>query len=74
MLRLLAAGMSNKQIAAKLYLSAATVERHLATVYRNLGLSSRVEAARFAIENGIADRETSLAAEPATAADRRPML
>jgi len=54
-LRLLAAGLSNKQIAAELYLSPATVERHLATVYRNLGLSGRVEAARFAIENGLAD-------------------
>ena len=54
-LRLLAAGLSNKQIAAELYLSPATVERHLATIYRNLGLAGRVEAARFAIENGIAD-------------------
>ncbi len=54
-LRLLAAGLSNKQIAAELYLSAATVERHLATIYRNLGLAGRVEAARFAIENGLAD-------------------
>ena len=54
-LRLLAAGRSNKQIAAELYLSPATVERHLATIYRNLGLAGRVEAARFAIENGIAD-------------------
>ncbi|HEY2080708.1 MAG TPA: tetratricopeptide repeat protein [Streptosporangiaceae bacterium] len=54
-LRLLAAGRSNKQIAAELYLSPATVERHLATIYRNLGLTGRVEAARFAIENGIAD-------------------
>ena len=53
-LQLLAAGLSNKQIAAELYLSPATVERHLATVYRNLGLAGRVEAARFAIENGLA--------------------
>jgi len=53
-LRLLAAGRSNKQIAAELYLSPATVERHLATIYRNLGLAGRVEAARFAIENGLA--------------------
>jgi predicted ATPase/DNA-binding CsgD family transcriptional regulator/DNA-binding XRE family transcriptional regulator/Tfp pilus assembly protein PilF len=52
-LALLAAGLSNKQIAAELFLSTATVERHLATVYRNLGLSGRVEAARFAIENGL---------------------
>ena len=54
-LRLLAAGLSNKQIAAELFLSTATVERHLATIYRNLGLAGRVEAARFAIKHGIAD-------------------
>ena len=53
-LALLAAGLSNKQIAAELYLSTATVERHLATVYRNLGLGGRVEATRFAMENGLA--------------------
>ena len=53
-LRLLAAGLSNRQIAAELYLSTATVERHLATIYRNLGLSGRVEAARFALANGLA--------------------
>ncbi len=52
-LRLLAAGLSNKQIAAELVLSTATVERHLATIYRNLGFSGRVEAARFAMENGL---------------------
>jgi DNA-binding NarL/FixJ family response regulator len=54
-LRLLAAGLSNKQIAADLYLSSATVERHLATIYRKLGLNRRVEAARFAMENGLAE-------------------
>jgi predicted ATPase/DNA-binding CsgD family transcriptional regulator/DNA-binding XRE family transcriptional regulator len=53
-LRLLAAGRTNKQIAAELYLSPATVERHLATIYRNLGLAGRVEAARYAIEHGLA--------------------
>ncbi len=53
-LRLLAAGLTNRQIAAELYLSTATVERHLATIYRNLGVSGRVEAARFALANGLA--------------------
>jgi len=53
-LRLLAAGMSNKQIAAELYLSPSTVERHLATVYRKLGLAGRVEAARYALAHGLA--------------------
>jgi len=53
-LRLLAAGMSNKQIAAELYLSPATIERHLATIYRKLGLAGRVEAARYALAHGLA--------------------
>jgi predicted ATPase/DNA-binding CsgD family transcriptional regulator/transcriptional regulator with XRE-family HTH domain len=53
-LGLLAAGRSNKQIAAELYISAATVERHLATIYRNLGLTGRVDATRYAIDNGLA--------------------
>jgi predicted ATPase/DNA-binding NarL/FixJ family response regulator/DNA-binding XRE family transcriptional regulator len=52
-LRLVAAGLSNKQIATELFLSTATVERHLATIYRTHGLSGRVEAARFAIETGL---------------------
>jgi predicted ATPase/DNA-binding NarL/FixJ family response regulator/DNA-binding XRE family transcriptional regulator len=53
-LRLLAGGLSNKQIAAELFLSPATVERHLATVYRKLGVGGRVEAARYAIAHGLA--------------------
>jgi predicted ATPase/DNA-binding CsgD family transcriptional regulator/DNA-binding XRE family transcriptional regulator len=57
-LRLLAAGLTNKEIAAQLYLSTATVERHLATIYRNLQVSGRVEAARFAIATGLAAEPT----------------
>ncbi len=53
-LGLLAAGLSNKEIAAELVLSLATVERHLATIYRKLGLNGRVEATRFAVESGLA--------------------
>jgi DNA-binding CsgD family transcriptional regulator len=53
-LRLLANGLSNKEIAGQLYLSPATVERHLATVYRKLGVSGRVEAARYAMAHGLA--------------------
>jgi DNA-binding CsgD family transcriptional regulator/predicted negative regulator of RcsB-dependent stress response len=53
-LRLLATGMSNKQIAGELYLSPATVERHLATIYRKLSLSGRVEATRYAVSAGLA--------------------
>jgi predicted ATPase/DNA-binding CsgD family transcriptional regulator/DNA-binding XRE family transcriptional regulator len=53
-LRLLADGLSNKQIAAELCLSPGTIERHLATVYRKLGLGGRVEAARYAVTHGLA--------------------
>ena len=59
-LRLLADGLSNKEIAARLYLSPGTVERHLATIYRKLRLGGRVDAARYAVEHGLAqdpDRE-----------------
>jgi predicted ATPase/DNA-binding CsgD family transcriptional regulator/DNA-binding XRE family transcriptional regulator len=55
-LRLLADGLSNKEIAARLYLSPGTVERHLGTVYRKLGLGGRVDAARYAVEHGLAQR------------------
>jgi predicted ATPase/DNA-binding CsgD family transcriptional regulator/DNA-binding XRE family transcriptional regulator/predicted negative regulator of RcsB-dependent stress response len=53
-LGLVASGLSNKQIAAELCLSQGTVERHLATVYRKLGLGGRVEAARYAVTHGLA--------------------
>jgi predicted ATPase/DNA-binding CsgD family transcriptional regulator/DNA-binding XRE family transcriptional regulator len=53
-LRLLADGKTNKQIAAELRLSPVTIERHLATVYRKLELGGRVEAARYAVAHGLA--------------------
>jgi predicted ATPase/DNA-binding CsgD family transcriptional regulator/DNA-binding XRE family transcriptional regulator len=52
-LGLLAGGLTNKQIAARLYLSPGTVERHLAIIYAKLGLGGRVEATRYAIEHGL---------------------
>ncbi|HEY3867930.1 MAG TPA: tetratricopeptide repeat protein [Actinocrinis sp.] len=52
-LGLLGRGLPNREIAAQLHLSVSTVERHLATIYRKLGLRSRVEAARFAVANGL---------------------
>ncbi len=55
-LGLLADGLSNKEIAARLYLSPGTIERHLATIYHKLGLGGRVDAARYAVENGLTTR------------------
>ena len=45
-LELLLAGLTNGEIAARLYLSESTVKSHLASSFRKLGASSRSEAAR----------------------------
>jgi DNA-binding CsgD family transcriptional regulator len=50
-LRLLAAGRSNREIADALFLSARTVERHLTHLYTKLGVRGRAEAIVFAHEH-----------------------
>ncbi|MBD8605829.1 helix-turn-helix transcriptional regulator [Aeromicrobium sp. CFBP 8757] len=52
-LRLLAGGLSNAEIAAELFLSTHTVHRHVANIYRALDISSRAAAATYATRNGI---------------------
>ncbi len=52
-LGLVAAGMTNAQVAQALFLSTRTVHRHLNSIYRKLGVSSRTAATRFAIEHGL---------------------
>jgi DNA-binding CsgD family transcriptional regulator len=47
-LRAVAAGRSNKEIARELFLSVHTVERHVANVYRKIGARNRAEAAAYA--------------------------
>jgi DNA-binding NarL/FixJ family response regulator len=49
-----AAGHSNKQIAAGFWLSEQTIKYHLTNVYRKLEVGSRTEAARFAYDHGLA--------------------
>ena len=52
-LRLVATGLSNAEVAEKLFLSSRTVDWHLSSIYRRLGLHSRTEAARFASDHGL---------------------
>jgi ATP/maltotriose-dependent transcriptional regulator MalT len=52
-LTLVAAGRTNKDIAAVLHLSDKTVARHLANIFVKIDVSSRSAATRFAFEHGI---------------------
>jgi ATP/maltotriose-dependent transcriptional regulator MalT len=52
-LRLLAAGKSNRQIAAMLVISEHTAARHVQNIFGKLGVSSRTAATAFAFEHGL---------------------
>jgi predicted ATPase/DNA-binding CsgD family transcriptional regulator len=52
-LRLVATGMTNAEVAEKLFLSSRTVDWHLGSIYRKLGLHSRAEATRVAAQHGL---------------------
>lgn len=52
-LRLLARGHSNAEIATRLHLSEHTVHRHVANIYNTLDLSSRAAAAAYAASRGL---------------------
>lgn len=53
-LRLVAAGKSNRQIAEELVLSEKTIANHLARIFARTGTDNRAAAAAFAIRSGIA--------------------
>jgi HD-GYP domain-containing protein (c-di-GMP phosphodiesterase class II)/DNA-binding CsgD family transcriptional regulator len=50
-LRLIARGRSNRDVAEQLYLSAKTVGRHVENIYAKIGVSSRAAAAVFAMQH-----------------------
>ena len=53
-LRLVAVGLSNAEVAERLYVSPRTVDTHLRSIYTKLGVSTRSAATRFALEHGLA--------------------
>lgn len=52
-LRLLATGLTDREIAERLVISPRTVNTHLTSIYGKIGVSSRSAATRFALENRI---------------------
>lgn len=58
-LRLIAAGRSNREIADALFLSTRTVERHIANIYLKIDAHSKADATAYAFRNNLVD-------EPAT--------
>jgi len=54
-LRYLARGLSKKEIAKQMHISVKTVEHHTTSVMRKLDIHDRVELARYAIREGLAE-------------------
>jgi non-specific serine/threonine protein kinase len=52
-LRLVATGLTNAEVAERLFLSSRTVDWHMGSIYRKLEIHSRAEATRFAAEHGL---------------------
>jgi DNA-binding NarL/FixJ family response regulator len=57
-LGLLAAGLSNKALAERLFISERTARTHVSNILSKLGFESRTQAALWAVREGLAPPET----------------
>ena len=64
-LRLVSEGISNGQLARKLWVTEQTVKFHLSNIYRKLEVTNRTEASRWAHLNGLIPQEQTLVSVPA---------
>lgn len=56
-LRLVAEGLSNRDVARRLTISTRTAEHHVQDIYARIGVTSRAGAALYAMEHGLVDRD-----------------
>ena len=54
-LKLLAEGLFNKEIAYKLSISEKTVKNHVSNIFKKIGVSDRTQAAVYAIKHNVVD-------------------
>jgi predicted ATPase/DNA-binding CsgD family transcriptional regulator len=52
-LRLIADGLTTREIAERLFISAKTADRHIQNLYTKIGTSTRATATRWALDNGV---------------------
>lgn len=52
---LLATGLANKQLAARLKISEKTVRNHLSNLYEKLGINARSQAVIYAVKKGLVE-------------------
>lgn len=69
-LRLVATGLTNREIAQALTISPNTVKVHLSNIFEKTGVASRTEAAMYGMEHGIVDKPGG---EEVTVVERYPL-